>query len=105
MSTFLITGASGGLGSAVCLRLANSGHQLVLASRNVDRLIALQTSLPGEGHQVIALDMASDQSIEEFSAQLERLSLSLDGAVLMPPQPHAANDPLPVCIVKASGCL
>src|SRR5690606_10435579 len=26
---------------------------------------------------------------------LENLELKLDGAVLMPPQPHAANDPLP----------
>lgn len=95
MSTFLITGASGGIGSAVCLRLANSGHHLVLAARDMDRLIALQTSLPGEGHQVIAVDMASDQSIEEFSARLGSLELRLDGAVLMPPQPHAANDPLP----------
>jgi 3-oxoacyl-[acyl-carrier protein] reductase len=39
--------------------------------------------------------MASDQSIETFSARLETLALELDGAVLMPPQPHAANDPLP----------
>src|SRR5690606_3812129 len=37
----------------------------------------------------------SDQSIAAFSEQLESLELQLDGAVLMPPQPHAANDPLP----------
>ncbi len=56
MSTFLITGASGGIGSAVSQRLANSGHHLVLAARNIDRLLSLQNSLPGEGHQVIAVD-------------------------------------------------
>jgi 3-oxoacyl-[acyl-carrier protein] reductase len=95
MSTFLITGASGGIGSAVSLRLANSGHQLVLAARNVERLSSLRKSLPGEGHQVIAVDMASDHSIATFSEHLENLALKLDGAVLMPPQPHAANDPLP----------
>jgi 3-oxoacyl-[acyl-carrier protein] reductase len=95
MSTFLITGASGGIGSAVSQRLANSGHQLVLAARNLDRLLSLQRSLSGEGHQVVSLDMASDPSIESFSARLESLELKLDGAVLMPPQPHAANDPLP----------
>jgi 3-oxoacyl-[acyl-carrier protein] reductase len=95
MTTFLITGATGGIGSAVSQRLASSGHRLVLAARNVDRLRSLQKSLPGEGHQVIAVDMASDQSIETFSTQLESLGLKLDGAVLMPPQPHAANDPLP----------
>ena len=95
MSTFLVTGASGGIGSAVSLRLAKAGHQLVLAARDVNRLETLQGALPGEGHRVIGLDMSSDQSIAVFSEQLERLELILDGAVLMPPQPHAANDPLP----------
>ena len=95
MPTFLITGASGGIGSAVCQRLADAGHQLILAARNLDRLSVLQNALAGEGHGVIAVDMASDQSIMTFSEQLATLDLTLDGAVLMPPQPHAANDPLP----------
>lgn len=38
--------------------------------------------------------MASDQSVAAFSAELERLEVMLDGAVLMPPQPHAATDPV-----------
>lgn len=95
MSKFLVTGASGGIGTAVCRRLAESGHDLVLAARDLERLTTLQRSLPGEGHEAISVDMTSDGSIEEFSTQLERLDVNLDGAVLMPPQPHAANDPLP----------
>src|SRR5688500_12245084 len=39
--------------------------------------------------------MSSDNSVEVFSKQLAEFGLRLDGAVLMPPQPHAANDPLP----------
>jgi 3-oxoacyl-[acyl-carrier protein] reductase len=95
ISTYLITGASGGIGSVLCQRLAQSGHRLVLAARDLDRLSSLQRSLPGDGHQAIPVDMASDASIEMFSKQLADLGVSLDGAVLMPPQPHAANDPLP----------
>jgi 3-oxoacyl-[acyl-carrier protein] reductase len=55
----------------------------------------LQASLPGDGHRVISVDMASDRSVDAFSATLADFQLRLDGAVLMPPQPHAANDPLP----------
>lgn len=95
MSTFLITGASGGIGSAVCQRLAQSGHRLILAARDRERLASLKQNLPGDGHVVISVDMASDESVEAFSNELEAHELYLDGAVLMPPQPHAANDPLP----------
>lgn len=95
MATFLVTGASGGIGTAVSRRLAEAGHDIVLAARDLDRLRSLQQSLPGQGHQAISVDMTSDASIEAFSVELERLGVNLDGAVLMPPQPHAANDPLP----------
>lgn len=95
ISTFLVTGASGGIGSAVCRRLADSGHRLILAARGIDRLESLRDALPGEGHHAVSVDMGSDASIETFSQRLEGLGLNLDGAVLMPPQPHAANDPLP----------
>lgn len=61
----------------------------------MDRLSSLRLSLPGAGHEAISVDMASDQSVATFAARLESLEVRLDGAVLMPPQPHAANDPMP----------
>jgi 3-oxoacyl-[acyl-carrier protein] reductase len=39
--------------------------------------------------------MSSDQSIAVLSEKLEHLELTRDGATLILPQPHAANDPLP----------
>lgn len=95
MATYLITGASGGIGGAVCARLATSGHRLVLAARDIGRLTALRESLSENNHEIVLVDMASDASIETFSKGLAELELKLDGPVLMPPQPHAANDPLP----------
>lgn len=74
ISIFLVTGASGGIGSAVSQRLAKSGHQLVLAARDTARLSSLQNSLPGDGHQAISVDMASDQSIETFQRDLKVLN-------------------------------
>ncbi len=95
MSNYLVTGASGGIGTAVCSRLAGGGHNLILAARNAVRLETLKASLPGTGHEIAPVDMSSDGSINAFAAMLSELAVELDGAVLMPPQPHSANDPLP----------
>ena len=39
--SILVTGASGGIGRAVCVQLAHSGRALVLAARDEGRLRAL----------------------------------------------------------------
>lgn len=96
--TILVTGATGGIGDAVSRRLAVSGHRLVLAARNVDRLEQLRADLEElapVGHEVVPVDMTDDSSIAAFAAALASRSLDLDGAVLMPPQPHRSNNPLP----------
>jgi len=36
--TILVTGASGGIGTALCTRLAHAGHSLILAARDETRL-------------------------------------------------------------------
>jgi len=96
--TILVTGATGGIGRAVCARLAQSGHALVLASRDLGKLEALQDSLAGSCRgtsRSIPVDMASDESIDRFAEHLGAGGVRLDGAVLMPPQPHGTNDALP----------
>lgn len=97
MSTILVTGASGGIGTAVCERLAAGGHRLVLCARDHSRLEALRQRLPQDGgaHMVQPCDMASDVSVAAFGAALEAAGTELDGAVLMPPQAHADNNPMP----------
>jgi 3-oxoacyl-[acyl-carrier protein] reductase len=39
--------------------------------------------------------MASVPAIDRFANALTALGFELDGAVLMPPQPHSASDPMP----------
>jgi NAD(P)-dependent dehydrogenase (short-subunit alcohol dehydrogenase family) len=46
--TILVTGA-GGIGLAVCDRLANAGASLLLAARDVNKLQLLCTQLPDNG--------------------------------------------------------
>src|SRR5437867_12193794 len=96
--TILVTGASGGIGRAVCTRLAQTGHSLILAARNAAKLQALcdhLSSIRSGSYSWISVEMASDASVASFGDQLAAKSTSLDGAVMMPPQMPATNDCLP----------
>ena len=96
--TILVTGATGGIGLAVCDRLAMGGATLLLAARDAAKLQALCERLPIVGsdrHAWIDVDMTSDDSVQQFAQQLTARSVTLDGAVLMPPQDPPTSDPLP----------
>ena len=93
MATYLITGATGGIGEAICRRLALN-HRLVLVARDQAKLNSLATELGG-AHLAVAADMGQDSSISGLAARMDSEQLALDGLVLMPPQPHAAPDPMP----------
>ncbi len=98
VKTILVTGASGGIGVAVCHRLAQAGDTLVLAARDLAKLQALSAELSklGSGrHRCLPVDMTDDGSVEAFGAKLAAEETVLDGAVLMPPQPPKSNDCLP----------
>ena len=96
--TILVTGATGGIGLAVCDRLAKGGASLLLAARDVNKLRSLCTQLPDNGsggHAWIRVDMTLDESIQQFADELAARNVILDGAVLMPPQDPPTSDPLP----------
>ncbi|GAA4131319.1 SDR family oxidoreductase [Actinomadura keratinilytica] len=50
MGTYLITGATGGIGTAVAELLRDRGHDLILTGRSAERLAALAASLRGGAH-------------------------------------------------------
>lgn len=56
--TAVLTGASGGIGTALARALAGAGVELVLAGRDAARLAALRREL-GERHRVAVADLAT----------------------------------------------
>jgi short-subunit dehydrogenase len=75
--TFLLTGATGGLGQAIAEALGQRGARLVLSSRKPDELSELASALPGAGHRTIVSDLA----IEGESLRLLAEAGELDGLV------------------------
>jgi short-subunit dehydrogenase len=56
----LLTGATGGLGRAIALALAERGATVIASSRRLAQLDELVSSLPGDGHRTIVSDLAKE---------------------------------------------
>ncbi|MGE0175094.1 MAG: SDR family oxidoreductase [Oligoflexales bacterium] len=96
--TILVSGATGGIGHALCTKLAQSGHSLVLAARDEKKLKSLASELGtiGSGKFMsVSVDMSNDNSVGEFGRFLTSNKVELDGAVIMPPQIPPTNECLP----------
>ena len=72
--TALITGASAGIGREFCRLLASEGHDLVLVSRNVDRLNEtkqeIQTLFPNIACEVFPADLSVADDLERVAQRL-----------------------------------
>ena len=60
----VIVGATGGIGSAVAQKLANSGANLVLAARDNNRLDALATQLSTTEIITVPTNITNSQEVE-----------------------------------------
>ncbi|MDR2165352.1 MAG: SDR family oxidoreductase [Zoogloeaceae bacterium] len=90
--TVLVTGASSGIGAATAFACANAGARLVISGRDVSRLDAVFSSLPGEGHRVLPADLTDTGAAQQLAADCG----ALDGVV------HCAGMPgqIPMKAVK-----
>lgn len=75
----VVTGASEGIGRALCLVLAPQRPRLVIAARNEDRLNSLKTQLEEKGAQVLVVP--TDVAIEEDCKRLIGLTIEKWGSL------------------------
>jgi short-subunit dehydrogenase len=67
----IVTGASSGIGAEFAKQLAAKGWTLTVVARNLAALDALVRALPGNGHEVIVADLATDDGVARVTAAVE----------------------------------
>ncbi len=77
--TAIVTGASQGIGRAVSLALSNKGANVVLASRNEEKLLTLQHEITKGGGN--ALGVKSDVRLVEDCKRLAQQALDVYGQI------------------------
>ncbi len=99
MKTAVITGASGGIGSAIARRLAKDGFTVVVGYHTAaDRADQLLADLPGPGHRAARISVLDPASLDELAgllqAQAGHLDVLVNCAGITRPIPHDDLDSL-----------
>ena len=87
MKTFLITGATAGIGEAAARKFASGGWRVIGTGRRAERLRALQEEL-GDAFLPLEIDMrdvAAVETLARLSAPWDGIDLLLNNAGLAPP--------------------
>lgn len=95
----VVTGGGGGIGSAICRRLAEVGSQVVLTySRSAEQAEATAASLAGAGHLAVCAPVDDSAALSELAelvaTRYGRLHLLVNNAGVTQPVAHADLDAL-----------
>ena len=90
----VVTGGGGGIGSAICLRLATLGASVVVCvAERLERAEALAASIPGVGHLAVRTCVDESAQVAELAslvaATYGRLDILINAAGVTRPVPHA----------------
>ncbi|MEM7095416.1 MAG: SDR family oxidoreductase [Actinomycetota bacterium] len=93
MKTAVISGASGGIGSAIARRLASDGMTVVVGyATSADRAEALVAELPGDGHQARQMAVTDSSALADLADDLAATHGAVDALVncagMTEPVPH-----------------
>ncbi len=96
MKHALVTGASGGIGRAIALALAERGFSIVLHYRN-DQKAAEETRrrLPGDGHLIVQADLEDPAATERLWREAcaeRRVDTLVNNAGIFPNHPPLSTD-------------
>lgn len=94
----IVTGGGGGIGSAICRRLAQAGAQLVVIDLQEEKAQALVDSLPGANHMVSNASITDSAALAALAAQLNerygKVDLLVNNAGVTTPVAHDDLDGL-----------
>src|SRR4051794_9768701 len=76
----IVVGGAGGIGSAICRRLASEGYRIVIADINEDGAKDVQGSLDGDGHEAVRLDVMNEEAVH---ATFDAMEASGPAAILV----------------------
>ena len=68
-SVALVSGASGGIGAAICRQLVDAGYRVVATARKLESLQALQREL-GDNLYPLALDVSDAQAVRQVTSSI-----------------------------------
>ena len=89
--TFLITGATSGLGLESAKAIAAHGGDVILAGRSVEKLAEAQRAIP-QSTRTLVVDLADLASIHDAAASVERLDVLMNNAGIMAPPKGQTKD-------------
>lgn len=78
--TFLVTGASSGIGRATAILLSQLGARVMLTARNQERLEQTRTLMSTGDHVILTADL-NDQSVEQKIVETCKIFGKLDGLI------------------------
>lgn len=71
--TFLITGASTGIGRSTAILLSRYGAKVIVSARNEKNLNETLSLMEGAGHKMVLADLTSDEGIVALSDQVQTI--------------------------------
>ena len=76
--TFVLTGATGGIGAAIATCLDEAGARLILVGRSAESLAQLMGTLVGRDHQLVEADLTAAQGRQ---AVVDACAGTVDGLI------------------------